>query len=180
MYFAYAIIHSIGILDCNQSFSELGESIEGSCVNYSNDLFKFLNNNYLIISFVLLLAAAVVLVLQKIELLNINRLSVDLLDEEKVNKNNHILITLLLGYTGLHKFRTENKVIGYIYLTNFVFLGVTWLIKTFSNTTFNDYTIIRCIYEFSLLFAIGIIVLNIIEAIFSFLSDKDDEERIFA
>ena len=145
-----------------------------------NDLYKLLHDNYMIISVVLLIAAAVVLVLQKIELLKINKLNTDLLDEEKVNKNNHILITLLLGYTGIHKFRTENRVIGYIYLVNFVCFGITWLIKTFSEKTFNDYTIIRVTYEFSVLFIVGIIILSIIEAIFSFLTEKDDEERIFA
>ena len=120
------------------------------------------------------------MVLQKIALLRINQLNVDLLDEEKVEKNNHIIITLLLGYTGLHKFRTENRPIGFIYLINFLFFGVTWIIKTFFTDTFNNYTMIRVAYEFSVLFIIGIIILNVIEAIFSFLSLKDDEDRIFA
>ena len=176
----YALVHSILILDCNNGFTSLCEKTAYNCTNFSNDFYKFLINNYMIISVVLLIAAAVALVLQKIALLKINKLDVDLLDEEKVNKNNHILLTILLGYTGLHKFRTENRPIGYIYLTNFVFFGVTWLIKHFSVETFNDYTIIRCAYEFSVLFIIGIIALNIIEAIFSFISKKDKEERIFA
>lgn len=181
IFIVYALIHSILILDCNDGFVELGvASSSYSCTNFSNDFYKILRDNYMIISVVLLIAAAVVLVLQKIALLRINQLDVDLLDEEKVNKNNHILVTLLLGYTGLHKFRTENRPIGYIYLVNFIFFGITWLIKTFSETTFNDYTAVRCAYEFSLLFIIGIIILNIIEAIFSFLSNKDEEERIFA
>lgn len=180
VFMVYALIHSIGILDCDNGFKALGSGTYGACTNYSNDFYKFLDNNYMIISIVLLIAAGVVLVLQKLELLKINKLNTDLLDEEKVNKNNHILITLLLGYTGLHKFRTENRPIGYIYLNNFVLLGITWLIKTFSESTFNDYTIIRCTYEFAVLFVIGIITLNIIEAIFSLITEKDDENRIFA
>ena len=180
IFILYALIHSIFILDCNNSFVELGGTTEYSCTNFSNDLYKLLSNNYMIISVVLLISAAVVLVLQKLALLKINRLNVELLDEEKVNKNNHILVTLLLGYTGLHKFRTENRIIGYMFLVNFIFFGVTWLIKNFSNTTYNDYTAIRCAYEFSLLFMIGIIALCIIEAIFSFISYKDEENRIFA
>ena len=176
----YALVHSILILDCNNGFTSLCDKTAYSCTNFSNDFYKFLSNNYMIISVILLIAAGVVLVLQKLALLKINKLDVDLLDEEKVNKNNHILITLLLGYTGLHKFRTENRPIGYIYLVNFVFFGVTWLIKQFSVETFNDYTAIRCAYEFSVLFIIGIIALNIIEAIFSLISNKDKEEKIFA
>lgn len=180
IFIAYALIHSILVLDCNDGFKELGMTSSYSCTNFSNDVYKFFRNNYMIISVVFLIAAGVTLVLQKIALLKINKLDVDLLDEEKVNKNNHVLITLILGFTGLHKFRTENKTIGYIYLVNFIFFGVTWLIKNFSTSTFNDYTAIRCAYEFSLLFIIGIIILNIIESIFSFISSKDDEERIFA
>lgn len=180
IFIAYALIHSVLILDCNDEFRELGSVTTYSCTNFSNDFYKFLVDNYMIISVIILIAAAVVLVLQKIALLKINKLDVDLLDEEKVNKNNHILVTLLLGYTGLHKFRTENRPIGYIYLINFVFFVVTWLIKTLLPDTFDSYTMIRCAYEFSILFIIGIIILNVIEAIFSFLSEKDDEERIFA
>lgn len=180
LFMIYALVHSIGILDCDDGFRALGSATIGNCTNYSNDFYKLLDDNYMIISVILLIAAAVVLVLQKINLYKINKLDTDLLDEEKVNKNNHILITLLLGYTGLHKFRTENKPIGYIYLTNFILFGITWIIKTFSTETFDKYTIIRCTYEFSLLFIIGIIILNIIEAIFSFVSKKDDEDRIFA
>ena len=179
-FIVYALIHSILILDCNNGFKSLCEKTTYNCTNFSNDFFKFLTNNYMIISVVLLIATAVVLIVQKITLLKINKIDVDLLDEEKVKKNSHVLLTILLGFTGLHKFRTENRPIGYIYLTNFVFFGVTWLIKQFSVETFNDYTIIRCAYEFSVLFMIGIIALNIIEAIFSLVSKKDDEERIFA
>ena len=179
-FMVYALVHSILILDCNNGFTTLCEKTSYNCTNFSNDFFKFLRNNYLIISVVLLIGAAVTLILQKLALLKINKLDVDLLDEEKVNKNGHILITLLLGYTGLHKFKTENRPIGYIYLVNFVFFGVTWLIKHFSTETFNDYTAIRCAYEFSVLFIIGIIALNIIEAIFSYISNKDEEEKIFA
>ena len=176
----YALIHSIFILDCNNGFISLCEKTSYNCTNFSNDFYKFLSNNYMVIAIILLIATAVVLILQKIALLKVNKLDVDLLDEEKVKKNNHILITILLGYTGLHKFKTENRPIGYIYLVNFVFFGVTWLIKQFSIETFNDYTAIRCAYEFSVLFMIGIIALNIIEAIFSLISNKDEEERIFA
>ena len=180
VFIAYALIHSVLILDCNDSFKELGVKTSYSCTNFSNDVYKFFVDNYMIIAVILLIAAAIFLVLQKIALLKINKLDVDLLDEEKVEKNSHILITLLLGYTGLHKFRTENRPIGYIYLVNFLFFGVTWLIKTFLPDTFNNYTMIRVAYEFSVLFIIGIIILNVIEAIFSFLSLKDDEDRIFA
>ena len=180
IFIAYALIHSVLILDCNDGFKELGVKTTYSCTNFSNDFYKFFVDNYMIISIILLVAAAIFLVLQKIALLKINKLDVDLLDEEKVEKNSHILITLLLGYTGLHKFRTENRPIGYIYLINFIFFGVTWLIKTFLPDTFNNYTMIRVAYEFSVLFIIGIIILNVIEAIFSFISSKDDEDRIFA
>ena len=180
VFIAYALIHSVLILDCNDSFRELGVKTTYSCTNFSNDFYKFFVDNYMIISIILLIVAAIFLVLQKIALLKINQLNVDLLDEEKVEKNNHILITLLLGYTGLHKFRTENRPIGFIYLINFLFFAVTWFIKTFLPDTFDKYTMIRCAYEFSVLFIIGIIILNVIEAIFSFLSLKDDEDRIFA
>ena len=180
LFILYAVAHSVFILDCSGSFVELAEKSAYSCTNFSNDIYKFFSDNYMIISVILLIAAGVVLILQKLALLRINQLKTDLLDEEKVNKNNHILITLLLGYTGLHKFRTENRIIGYIYLVNFVIFGITWIIKTFSSSTYNDYTSIRCAYEFSLLFIIGIIIINVIESIFSFLSLKDDEERIFA
>lgn len=180
LFMLYALVHAVFILDCSNSFVELGASSSYSCTNFSNDFYKLLKDNYMIISVILLIAAGVTLILQKLTLLKINRLNVALLDEEKVNKNNHILITLLLGYTGLHKFRTENRIIGYMYLVNFILFGIAWIIKTFSSSTYNDYTVIRCIYEFSLLFIIGIIILNIIEAIFSFISNKDEEERIFA
>ncbi len=180
VFIAYALIHSVLILDCNDGFRELGVKTSYSCTNFSNDFYKFFVDNYMIISIIILIAAAVFMILQKIALLKINQLNVDLLDEEKVEKNNHILVTLLLGYTGLHKFRTENRPIGFIYLINFIFFGVTWIIKTFFAETFDKYTMIRCAYEFSLLFIIGIIILNVIEAIFSFLSLKDDEDRIFA
>ena len=176
----YALIHSITILDCNESFTSLGSSEIVSCTNVSNDFYTFLNDNYMIISVILLIAAIVVLVFQKIELYKINKLNLQLLEEEKVNKNSHIIITLLLGYTGLHKFRTQNKPIGYIYLVNFICFAITWIIKTFSTNTYNNYEIFRVTFEFSVLFIIGIIILNIIEAIASYISEKDDNDKIFA
>lgn len=180
LFIIYALIHSVAILDCNDTFTAIGEGSVGSCTNVPNDLFKFMNDNYMIISVILLLAAIVVLVLQKIQLYKINQIDINLLEEEKVNKTSQIIITLLLGYTGAHKFRTENKAVGSIYLTNFIVFAVTWIIKTFSNKTYYDYSIIRIAYEFSVLFIIGIIILNVIEAIFSLLSEKDDDDMIFA
>lgn len=180
IFIIYALIHSVTILDCNDKFTSLGCSSTFNCTNVSNDLYTFLNDNYMIISIILLIAAVIVLVLQKIELYKINNLDINLLEDEKVYKERHVLLTLLLGFTGIHKFKTENKPIGYIYLVNFILFGISWIIKVFSTKTYDNYAIFRVTYEFGLLFILGIIILNIIEAIASLVSSKDDDGRIFA
>jgi len=180
IFIIYALVHSITIMDCNDNFINLGKDEIFNCTNVSNDLYTFLNDNYIIISIILLILSIIVLTLQKIELYKINQLDVDLLEDEKVYKGKHILITLLLGYTGIHKFKTKNKPIGYIYLINFVLLGISCIIKNFSLKTFDNYVIFRVTYQFGLLFIIGIIILNIIEVIASLLSLKDDDGKIFA
>lgn len=180
IFIVYALIHSITIIDCNENFSKLGNSGVFTCSNVSNDLYTFLNDNYMIISVILLIVAAVVLILQKINLYKINQLDIELLSDEKVYKERHVILTLLLGFTGIHKFRTQNKPIGYIYLVNFIVFGISWIIKNFSGKTYSNYVIFRVAYEFGFLFILGIIVLNIIDAIASLISLKDDDGRIFA
>ena len=112
--------------------------------------------------------------------IKINRIETYDLQEEKVRKEKHIILTLLLGYTGIHKFRTENRIIGYIYLVNFLVFVISCLVKYCFVSTYNNYLMFYCAYEFSVLFLIGIIILNIVEAIFSLISSKDDEGKIFA
>ena len=184
LYMLYALIHSISILDC-KGIDFYNSNIEVTkdmltCTNMSTGLLAFFRNNNLLICTVLLLFAVAILVLQKIALYKINKLDVNELQEEKVYKTGQILFTLLLGYTGIHKFRTENKVIGNIYLVNFVIFIISWLCKNFFAATYNSYLMFYCSYEFSLLFLIGILILNVIEAIFSLISLKDDDNKIFA
>lgn len=184
LFILYALVYSISMLDCGGvDFYNL-ESIRYTsdmlvCENMSTDLLAFFINNHTLICIILGLAALVVLILQKLALLKINELDLNELEEEKVDKNSHILYTLLLGYTGVHKFKTYNRPIGYIYLVNFVVFIVSWLVKTFAIDTYNEYLAFHCAYKFSLVFLIGIIILCIVEAIFSYLSLKDDENKIF-
>lgn len=184
LYIAFSLICSVSILDCNgidyYSFTGSVSSEMLTCTNMSNGLLAFFINNKIIISVILLLAALVFLVLQKIALYKINKLDINELEEEKVNKTNHILLTLLLGYTGIHKYKTQNRVIGHIYLVNFVIFVISFLVKTFAEETFLSYLMFYCMFEFGRLFLIGIIILNIVESIFSLISLKDDDEKIFA
>ncbi|MBR4671689.1 MAG: hypothetical protein IKO78_00630 [Bacilli bacterium] len=184
LFILYALVYSVSMLDCTGVDYYNLESINYTkdmlvCENMSTGLLAFFINNHILICVILGIAAVVVLVLQKLALLKINQLDVNELEEEKVNKNQHILYTLLLGYTGAHKFRTYNKPIGYIYLVNFIAFAVSWLVKTFAVDTYNEYLAFHCAYKFSLVFIIGILVLNVIEAVFSFISLKDDDDKIF-
>lgn len=184
LYMLYALIHSVSILDCSGiNFYSISGKVTKEmlkCTNMSTGLLAFMTNNRILISIIFLVVAAVILILQKITLFKINKLEVSDLKEEKVYKLGHIIITILFGYTGAHKYRTQNKVIGNIYLVNFIFFVISWIVKTFFKTTYTTYPIFLCAYEFSLIFIIGIIILNIIEAIFSLISLKDDDEKIFA
>jgi hypothetical protein len=180
----YALVYSVSILDCKgiDYYNTTGKVTKDmfTCTNMSTGLLAFFRNNNLIICLILLAVAIVLLVLQKIQLYRINKLDVDELQEEKVHKIKHIILTLLLGYTGIHKFRTQNRAVGNIYLVNSVVFAITWITKNFFEATYLNYLIFYCAYEFSLLFIIGIIILNVVEAIFSLISLKDDEDRIFA
>ncbi len=184
LFILYALIYSVSMLDCKGvDFYNL-ESINYTkdmlvCDNMSNGLLAFFMNNHVLICIILGIAAAVVLVLQKLALLKINQLDVNELEDEKVEKNKLLLYTIFLGYTGAHKFKTFNKPVGYIYLVNFIVFIVSWLVKTFAVDTYNEYLAFHCAFIFSLAFIIGIIILCIIEAVFSFLSLKDDENKIF-
>ena len=184
LFMIYALIHSVSILDCSgiNYYSTTGEVTKEmlKCTNMNSGLLAFFRNHNLTICCIFLLIALILLVLQKIQLLRINRLETSELQEEKVTKVTHIIITLLLGYTGLHKFRTENRVIGNIYLVNFIIFVISWVIKNWFTATYNNYLMFYCAYEFSVLFITGIIILNIVEAIFSLASLKDDEDKIFA
>ena len=184
LFMLYALVHSVSILDCSgiDFYNVNGEVTKDmlKCTNMSTGLLAFFTNNKLLIGIIFLIVAAVILVLQKVALYKINKLDIIELEEEKVNKTSHIVITLLLGYTGAHKYRTQNRAIGNIYLVNFVIFLITWIIKNFFTATYTSYPIFLCAYEFSVLFITGIIILNIIEAIFSLVSLKDDDERIFA
>lgn len=184
LFMFYALIHSISILDCTgidyyfHSGNVSSEMLK--CTNMSTGLLAFFRNNNLIIWIIFLIAMLVILILQKIQLLKINQLDVEDYSDEKVSKTGHIILTLLLGYTGIHKFATKNKIIGNIYLVNFLIFVTTWVIKNFMSETYLGYLIFYCAYEFSLLFILAIVILNIVEAIFSLISLKDDNEKIFA
>ena len=184
LFMVYALIHSVSMLDCSgidyYNFSGEVTSDMLTCTNLSTGVLAFFTNCKMLICVLFLVAALVFLILQKVALYKINQLDVEEYEEEKVYKTTHILLTLLLGYTGIHKYRTQNRKVGHIYLVNFVVFLVSWIIKTFMVTTYESYLIFYCAYEFSVLFLIGIIILNIVEAIFSLLSLKDDEEKIFA
>ena len=180
----YCLVHSVSILDCKgiDFYTSTGEVTKDmlTCTNMSTGLLAFFINHNILICVLFLIAALIVLVLQKICLYKINQLEVNELEDEKVEKSSHIVITILLGYTGLHKFRTENRIIGNIYLINFAVFAVSWIIKNWFVETYNEYLMFYCAYKFSLIFIIGIIILNIVEAIFSLASLKDDDEKIFA
>lgn len=182
LYMVYAFAYSIHILDCGgidyYTFSGDVTVDMISCNSLSSGVLTFYRNNNLLICCLFLIAAIIFLVLQKLALLKINKLSVK--NEEKVLKYRHTLFTLLLGYTGIHKFQTENRVIGHIFLVNFVLFLIAWFIKTFFESTYTSYLILYCMFEFGLLFLIGIIILNIIDAVFSFISEKDSDDKIFA
>lgn len=185
LFMVYALIHSISILDCSgiDFYNSTGKVTSDmlTCTNMSTGLLSFFINYEVIIAIVLLVVALVFLVIQKICLVKINELDgITDYEDEKVNKNFQVVSTLLLGYTGLHKFRTENRKIGWIYLVNFVLFVITFIIKVFFVSTYESYLIFYCTYEFSSLFLIGITVLNIVDAIFSLISAKDDQGMIFA
>lgn len=184
VYILYALVYSVSMLDCTGvDFYNLQSIIYTKsmlvCENMSSGLLVFFLNNHMLICIILGIAALVVLILQKLALLKINKLDVNVLEEEKVYKKQHILYILLLGYTGAHKFKTYNKPVGYIYLVNFIVFIVSGLVKIFAIDTYNSYLAFHCAFQLSLFFIIGILVLNVIEAIFSLISSKDDEDKIF-
>lgn len=184
LFMVYALLYSVSLLDCKgiDFYNVTGQVSKSSltCTNMSTGFLAFMLNNNILICSILGFIALVLLVFQKVALYKINRLDTTELDEEKVHKFRHILVTLLLGYTGLHKYRTRNNVIGNIYFVNFMVFCVTFLVKMIFTKTFNNYLIFYCAYKFSLIFLIGIIILNVVEAIFSFFSYRDDDDRIFA
>ncbi len=184
LFMVYALVYSISMLDCEgvnfYTFSGTVSESQLACTNVPTGLLAFFMNYRYVIALVLLAVALVFLVLQKVCLVKINEMDVVEYEDEKVKKSNHILTTLLLGYTGLHKFRTENRKIGWIYLVNFVLFVVTFIMKTFFVATYESYLVFYCTYEFSFLFLIGIIIMNIVEAVFALMSAKDDNDMIFA
>jgi hypothetical protein len=183
IFMLYALVYSLLMLDCRGiSFSTPGKINANmiKCNNLFPGLLAFFKNNNITICCVLGSIGLIFLIFQKMALNRINALESKELNEEKVKKYNHILLILLLGYTGIHKFKTENRVIGRIYLTNFILLIITLLIKCFFTSTYNEVIIFQCTYEFSLLMFIGIIVFNLTESIFVLLSKKDEDGRIFA
>ncbi len=184
LYIIYAILYSVSVLDCSgiNFYTYTGKVTKGmlKCTNMSTGLLAFMRNNNLIICIFLLVIAIIFLTLQKFTLLSINRLEMDELEEEKVGKISQIIITLLLGYTGLHKYRTSNSTIGSIYSINFILFAIALVIKNFFEATYNNNLIFYCIYEFGLLFLIGITILNVIEVLFQLISLKDDKNRIYS
>lgn len=189
IFMVYALIYSICMLDCNCAEGFQNLACDGNCTaemftctNMPTGLLAFFANyNFIIIS-IFALIAIIILVLQKLTLLKINKLDVadKYYQEEKVEKLSHVVLTLLFGYTGIHKFRTNNKPIAYIYLINFVLFVVTFVLKTFFTETFNKYLMFFCTWKFAVAFILIIITLNVIEAIFSLISLKDEDEKIFA
>ena len=110
LFIIYALLYSVSVLDCKGlNFYDL--AYDGgytkdmiTCTNMSSSLFAFFLNNHYTICIILLIAAALVLILQKVALLRINKLEVSDLKEEKVYKTGHIVTTLLLGFTGLSSY----------------------------------------------------------------------------
>ena len=184
LFILYALVYSVSMLDCRGvDFYNLGSMTYTksmlTCDNMSSGLLAFFLNNNILICVILGIAALVVLILQKIALVKINTLDINELEEEKVYKKRHILYTLLLGYTGIHKFKTYNRPVGIVYLVNFIVFVISWLVKTFAIDTYNSYLAFHCAYKLSVIFLIGILILNVVDAIFSLISMKDDEEKIF-
>ena len=184
LFMVYALVHSVSILDCNgvDYYNFTGKVTKDmiTCDNLSSGLLTIFRNNNLLICLIFLIAAIIFLVIQKIMLLKINKMKVRGLDDEKVNKSKHAIVTLLLGYTGIHKLKTRNIIIGDMYLVNFIIFILTLIIKTFFNVTYSSYLVLYCTFEFSFLFLIGITILNVIDAFFTLLSTTDKEEKIFA
>ncbi len=183
LFIFYALVHSLLILDCSgiNFYSYTGQVTKEmiTCDNFTPGFLVFFRNNNTLICILFLITAMVFLILQKIQLLKINKLKVKSVDGEKVQKNKHILITLLFGYTGVHKFLTRNYTQANMFAVNFAIFFVTWVVKHFFTATYNSYLMIHCAYMFSLIFIIGIIILCIIDALFSFFSEKDNEGNIF-
>ncbi len=182
-YILYSLVYSLLILDCSgiNFYSYSGQVTKEmiTCDNFTPGLLVFFRNNNTLICTLFLITAIVFLILQKIQLLKINKLKVKSLDGEKVQKNKHTIITLLFGYTGVHKFLTRNYTIANIFAVNFAIFFVTFFVKYIFTTTYNSYLMIYCAYTFSLIFIIGIIILSIIDAIFSFFCETDSEGDIF-
>lgn len=184
LYIVYAVLYSVSMLDCTgiDYYKETGTVTKDmfTCTNVPSDLIVFFRNNNTIILITLFVIALVLLLLQKIALLKINYIETDILRYEKVGKVKIILLTLLLGYTGVHKYVTENNVVGNIYLINFVIFVMSLIIKVFFVSTYNKYLMFYCSLHFSLWFILVITVFSIIEAFFALITSKDDNGRIFA
>ena len=184
LYIAYAVIYSVSMIDCTgidyyKDTSTVTKDMF-SCANIPSDLIVFFRNNNTIILITLFVIAFILLLLQKIALLKINYIETDILKYEKVSKVKIIFLTLLLGYTGAHKYRTENPIVGNIYLINFVIFIISLIIKIFFISTYNKYLMFYCSYHFSLWLLMSIVIYTIIEAIFELITPRDDDGRIFA
>ncbi len=57
---------------------------------------------------------------------------------------------------------------------------ITMIIKLFFINTYNSHVLIPIIFNFSFIFLVMIIIMNITEAIFTLLSEEDEENKIFA
>ncbi len=184
VYILYSIFHSLLMLDCRgiDYYNETGKiSVEKiSCSHLFPGLLAFFRNNNITICCVIGVIGLLFLILQKITLFKINKLNIRDLNEEKVKKYPFIVLTLLFGYTGIHKFKTGNNKIGYIYLANFIVYIIAQFIKIVFVSTYNKELIFYCTFKFSLIMLIGIIIYNIVEEIFALISFKDVNDRIFA
>ena len=184
LYIVYAVLYSVSMIDCTgiDYYNETGKVTKEmfTCTNVPSDLIVFFRNNNTLILVILFVIGLIILLFQKIALLKINYIETGILKHEKVSKIKIILLTLLLGYTGAHKYKTENTIVGNIYLINFVIFIISLIIKVFFVSTYNEYLMFYCSYHFSLCFIIGITIYNIIETFFSLITSKDDDGRIFA
>lgn len=188
-YLIYIVIYILCIFECSISPSFFEKTCDTNCIRESlvcNSLPKGLATaileNSLIICGTILIILMIFLILQKVDLLKINKLNVEdsSVDSYKVNKTKHIVITILLGWLGIHKYNTNNKNIGTIYLINSIMFIIAIIIRLFFKNTYNSHVLIPIISKFSLIFLVMIIIMNVTEAIFTLLSEEDEENKIFA
>lgn len=188
-YIIYVILYILCSFECNITPSFFEKACDANCIRENlvcNSLPKglatFILENNLIICGIILIILMIFLILQKVDLLKINKLNVEdsSVDNYKVNKLKHAIITVLLGWFGIHKYNTNNKNIGIIYLTNSIMFIITMIIKLFFINTYNSHVLIPIVFNFSFIFLVMIIIMNITEAIFTLLSEEDEENKIFA